>query len=135
MKKNKARERNRADEVLVSFLKMILDGEFIKRRDINLLIKRHLAPDYTDREMRKAKQVLSYDMAILAGSKGEGYRRARHSSILSDAELAEEIKAWKTQINTRQHRIESEKMSMRPEIAVLKMLIKEQERREKEKTL
>ena len=124
MKKNKAKDRLQANPKLVSFVKLAIDTDFTKRKDLFNLMVEQFGEEYTDSEMRRAIQAVKYDRAIIADPKGAGYRFARHSDTLNNADLELERRLLRQQISIANNRIESEKMGLRPRIAHLKMLDK-----------
>lgn len=133
MKKNKARDRLNAVPKLVSFAKLNIGTDYKTRKDLFNAMVEQFGDEYTDREMRRAIQAVRYDRAIVADPSGAGYRFARHSDTLSNADLEIESRTLRQQIATFNKRIESEKMALRPLIAHLAMLKKAAAERSQDK--
>ena len=133
MKKNKARDRLKANPKLVDFVKLALGTNYIKRGDLYELMVGQFGEQYSDSEMRKAKQSVEYDKAIIADFGGAGYRYGKFDKAMSDAELMAELEALCLMQAVANNKVEAEKMKMRPRIALIKVIEKELKERERDR--
>lgn len=124
-RKNNAREKAKCDQKILNGLKLILsDDKYISRNELCSIFEE------ADEKIRKAKKVLSYDIAILSDKQGKGYRKAKHSNNLNtENEFEIEIHNINKQLAYLGSYYNSLKMTMRPLIAHKKMLEKAKKER------
>ena len=120
MKKNKAREKLKADPYLIKLVEQVLflNGDYVSRQKLKAITGE------ADLDIRTAKKALSYDRAVITSNKGKGYRFAKHSDVLTWEQKQQELKEIIRMICFYQSYISSMKMSMRPLIAHKKMMEK-----------
>lgn len=80
--------------------------------------------DLTDRKVRRLKQILSYKRVVLADSKGKGYKVISSIENMSAEERSCLKRELQADVRSMQHRIDSLHMTMRTDIAMIKVLEK-----------
>ena len=126
MKKNKARDRLKADMRIVNIQLLVLNSETYTTKDeLREMASKMLGEEISEREMRKARSYISFDRNLIADNGGKGFKFLKHTDTMSDADiLVEKITLFK-QLRKENNLIETSKMKTRPLIATLKMYDKE----------
>lgn len=122
MKKNKARDRLKADMRIVNIQLLMLNSEsYITKDELREKASQMLGEEISEREMRKARSYIRFDRNLIADNEGKGFKFAKHTDKMTDADKLTEKVALMKQIRKGNNLIETEKMKLRPLIATLKM--------------